>query len=183
MKSGTDWIDPATLKSIEDARDNADVNSMLAGRGLAPVFNHLAAAAIASDAVKVCVREGRHDEAWTLLHVQQGDYIKHANAQGFTAEQTMRISAIVQEQFANILRIEKKHHRALVDVMYWVAAGGDRVLKKHQSKLRAYHSRCKFDNVSLKTVEDYVASQSPLPNFVQIQQTVDDWKNGVMERG
>lgn len=171
------WINEVTQTQIDEARENADVNALLTDRGFEPLKNHLAAAAIAKKAIKACIKEGKHDEAWSLLHSQQTDYLYHASAHGFTAEQIIALTGTVQEQFANILRIEKKHHQALVHIIYWVATAGERPTKAQASKLSAYFKRCKFEGVMFETVQDFTKGQSPLPDILAIQQIVETWRH------
>ncbi|WP_299083197.1 hypothetical protein [uncultured Ruegeria sp.] len=110
--------------------------------------DYLGKAADAKHAAKAAVKAGEHDKAWGLFHEQKEHYLKHAQAQGFDAEQVMRMDGSVSEDFANILRIEKRHTQALVHVLYWIVTS-PQTIKRHDTKLEAYFARCKFQTTML----------------------------------
>lgn len=107
---------PALPKNSEhtEARTSLDWSDRL-GRP-----DYLGKAADAKHAARAAVKAGQHDRAWGLLHEQKECYLKHAQKMGFDAEQVMRMDGSVSEDFANILRLEKKHTQALVYILYWI---------------------------------------------------------------
>lgn len=126
---------------------------------------------------KAAVKAGAHDEAWGLFNKQKSYYMRHASKQGFTPKQTISLDAQVHEDLANILRLEKKHNDALVNIIYWVLAGNDRPTIQHQPKLKAYFNRCKFKNVELAEAVDVSQRKGELPDLREIELLVLDWKN------
>lgn len=124
---------------------------------------------------KAAVKSKQYDEAWGLYHDQKSFYMQHANRTGFTAKQVLALDASVHEEMANILRLENKHEDALVNIVYWVLAGVDRPIKRHQQKLRSYFNRCKFKNIELAEAENDIASNTQLPEFTLAKSMVAEW--------
>ncbi len=157
----------AKPKSLEQSerRRALDLSDQL-GR---PDF--LGKAADAKHAAKAAVKAGQHDKAWGLFDEQKEYYLKHAQKSGFDAEQVMRMGGSVSEDFANILRIEKKHRQALVHILYWTATSTIPI-KRHDTKLAAYFGRCKFENTSLGDAQRFLGSIEGIPDFTVIQSQV-----------
>ena len=94
---------------------------------------------------------------------------------GFDAEQVMRMDGSVSEDFANILRIEKRHTQALVHIVYWIATSTIPI-KRHETKLAAYFARCKFQTTTLDDAERYLRSIDGIPDYMAIQSEVTAWQ-------
>lgn len=138
-------------------------------------LDYLGAAAVAKSAAKLAIKEGRYDDAWKSLHEQQDNYLKHARRAGFSVIQSLSLSSQVNEDMANILRLEGKHDDALAHVMYRsavnVLAGGSM-----QKNIGAYLRRCKFDSVSEAQLEDAVVVISKNPDFRSAKLAVSEWR-------
>jgi hypothetical protein len=135
----------------------------------------LGQAADAGHKAKAAVKAKQYDEAWGLYHGQKSFYMKHANRSGFTAKQALALDASVHEEMANILRLESKHEDALVHIVYWILAGVDRPIKRHQQKLQSYFNRCKFENTTLSDAEKVIDAQTKLPEFTLAKAIVSEW--------
>ena len=137
--------------------------------------NTLGKAAEAGDKAKKAVKDERYDDAWGLYHDQKTHYMHHINKGGFSPIGALRLDASVHENLANILRLEGKHQNALVHIVYWVLAGCERPIKRHNQKLQAYFNRCKLKNTSLKVAAETLAGQKSLPQFMLAKSIVDQW--------
>lgn len=135
----------------------------------------LGKAAVSGHKAKTAVKNKQYDKAWELFHKQKTLYMQHADRCGFTANHTLALDATVHEELANILRLESKHEEAFTNIVYWVLAGSDRPIKRHQQKLKSYFNRCKFKNTSLTEVEDTIASNSALPDYTLARSFVSEW--------
>ena len=135
------------------------------------IDNFLGEAAIAEHAAKAAIKSKKFDEAWRLLHVQQEFYVLHANKQKYTASQSLALLSTINMSFANILRLEKKHHDALVNVMYACACHSG-----NSGKLQAYVNRCKFKGITIDDVSDFINDCSVAPDMVAIQAQVSEWR-------
>lgn len=137
--------------------------------------NFLGKAAEAGQKAKAAVKSKKYDEAWSLYHEQKSFYMQHANQSGFTAKQALALDASVHEEMANILRLENKHKDALVDIVYWVMAGAEQPIKRHQQKLQSYFNRCKFKNTTLSEAFRTIDAQTKLPEFTLAKSLVYEW--------
>jgi hypothetical protein len=137
--------------------------------------DYLGKAADAKHAAKAAVKAGEHDKAWGLFHEQKEHYQKHAQKMGFGAEQVMRMDGSVSEDFANVLRIEKRHTQALVHILFWIATSTIPI-KRHETKLAAYFTRCKFQTTTLSDAQRYLQSIDGIPDFSTIQSEVAAWQ-------
>jgi hypothetical protein len=137
--------------------------------------DYLGKAADAKHAAKAAVKAGQHDMAWGLLHEQKEHYLRHAQKMGFDAVQVMRMDGSVSEDFANILRLEKKHTQALVHIVYWIVTSSVSI-KRHETKLTAYFGRCKFETTTLGDVKRFLKSVDGIPDFAAIQSQVATWR-------
>ncbi|MDO6461863.1 hypothetical protein Q4485_14220 [Granulosicoccaceae sp. 1_MG-2023] len=135
----------------------------------------LGKAAEAGHKAKAAVKAKKYHEAWKLYHDQKSLYMQHANKFGFTARQTIALDASVHEDMANILRHENKHEEALVHIVYWVLAGNDRPLKRHQQKLKSYFNRCKFKKTTLSEAQRAIQLQSKMAEFKRASSSVAGW--------
>ncbi|EJG0692348.1 hypothetical protein C4G81_RS22265 [Vibrio parahaemolyticus] len=135
----------------------------------------LGKAANAGQKAKKAMKLKNFDEAWGLFHEQKSLYIQHANRSGFTANQTLALDATVHEEMANILRQEGKHNDALVHIVYWVLAGSERPIKRHDQKLQAYFNRCKFQKVSFELAKENMAKLKMPVSFLDAKSIVSDW--------
>lgn len=130
----------------------------------------------AGQRARAAVAAGQYDVAWRLYHEMKEHYLRHAARFKFTRAQTLALESRVSLPMANILRLEGKHHDALVHILYWVAADST-TSKAHVQKLSAYLNRCKLNDVTLEVVQRFIESVRPLPNFVQIRDAVAAWKS------
>lgn len=135
----------------------------------------LGKAAEAGHQAKAAVKDKRYDKAWGLYQEQKSFYMQHANRSGFTANQALALDASVHEDMANISRLESKHEDALVNILYWVLAGADRPIKRHQQKLKSYFNRCKLKNTELSEAERIIASNTKFPEFTLARSIVSEW--------
>ena len=135
----------------------------------------LSKAATAGHQAKAAVKEKRYDAAWKLYHQQKGYYMRHASRYGHSPRGALALDATVHEDLANILRLEGKHTDALVHIVYWVLAGANRPIRRHQQKLRSYFNRCKFKNITLDEAQKETASQSALPDLTLARSVVARW--------
>lgn len=135
----------------------------------------LGKAAEADRKAKAAAIDKQYDKACRLYQEQKIFYMQHANRSGFTAKQSLALDASVHEDMANILRLENKHEDALVHIVYWVLAGADRPIKRHQQKLKSYFNRCKLENTELSEAERIIASNAKLPEFMVARSVVSEW--------
>ena len=135
----------------------------------------LGKAAEAGHKAKVAVKAKQYDEAWGFYHDQKSFYMQHANRSGFTDKQVVALDASVHENMANILRLRNKHEDALVHIVYWILAGSDRPLKRHQQKLQSYFNRCKFKNTAPSEAEKAIDAQTKIPEFKLAKSIVNGW--------
>lgn len=134
----------------------------------------LGRAAAAGHRARSAVEAGQYDVAWRLYHEMKEQYLRHAARLKFTPAQTLALDSRVSLPMANVLRLEGKHPDALVHIIYWVAADS-KVTKAHAQKLSAYLKRCEFKGVTLETVQRFIESIRPIPNFVKIRDVVAAW--------
>ncbi|WP_191593932.1 hypothetical protein [Marinomonas colpomeniae] len=135
----------------------------------------LGKAAEAGHKAKAAVKNKEYDKAWGHYQEQKSFYMQHANRSGFTANQALALDASVHEDMANILRLEDKHEDAFVSIVYWILAGADRPIKRHQQKLKSYFNRCKLKNTELSEAERIIASNTKLPEFTLARSIVSEW--------
>lgn len=152
--------------------DDSPSATMPAGRE-----DHLGKAAGAKHAAKQAIREKRFDDAWRLLHEQQSEWLSHANRQRFTQQQTLSLLSSINEDMANVLRLEGKHDEAMVHILYCVATNS-RPTQAQRKKLGSYFRRCKFEDVSSSQVDDAVERLKSKPDFREAQVVVAGWRNG-----
>ena len=136
--------------------------------------NYLGKAAEISDKAKDAKASGNYDEVWRSYIDMKDLYLKHASHNHFTAQQTLALDATIDFQMADVLRLEGKHNQALVHIIYWVATSKT-PSKTQQQKLKAYFNRCKFKNITIDDVYQFIDSLRPLPDFVKIRDTVKQW--------
>ncbi|MFA0570700.1 hypothetical protein [Vibrio gallaecicus] len=135
----------------------------------------LGKAANAGHKAKAAMKLKNFDEAWGLFHEQKSLYIEHANRSGFTANQALALDATVHEEMANILRQENKHNDALVHIVYWVVAGSERPIKRHNQKLLAYFNRCKFQNVPFELAKENMGKLKMPVSLLDAKSIVSEW--------
>lgn len=135
----------------------------------------LGKAAQAGHAAKDAVKAKEFDKAWGLFHEQKSFYGQHAKRCGFTARQLLALDSSVHEEMANVLRIEGKHHDAIINIVYWVLAGGERPIKRHEQKFKAYFNRCKFERTTLEQAIKEISDQKKLPEYTLAQSIVSSW--------
>ncbi len=152
-----------------------DVIAALQAPSAADQVDYLYLAAEAGRDAKAAAKTGNFDTAWGLFHDQKQAYLQHAQSQGWGARQTLALDASVHEDLADLLRLEKRHREAFPHILYWVAAGRNRPIKRHTEKLRAYFNRCKFKNTSLHDVEVYLSSRKSPVSYSAIQKQVKRW--------
>lgn len=138
-------------------------------------YDFLGKAAAALHKAKAAVKSKQHDEAWGLYHEQKSFYMQHANRSNFTAKQALALDASVHEEMANILKLEGKHEDALAHIVYWVLAGVERPIKRHQQKLQSYFNRCEFKNTTLSDATKIINAQTKLPQFALARSIVSEW--------
>lgn len=137
--------------------------------------DYLGKAALAGENARSAKKQGDFNAAWGFYQEMKEHYIQHAARQKFIAAQTLALDAAVSQQLADILRLEGKHHDALVHIIYWVACT-HKPSKTQEQKLRAYFNRCKFRSVTLADLESYVSISRSNPDFTKIRDTVSGWR-------
>lgn len=139
--------------------------------GKAAIVGHQAAAA---------VKAGEHDKAWGLLHQQQEYYTLHAANSGWNNTQLLSLTGNIHESFANILRKETKHYQALGHIIFWIKSDRRpvqyRASKRHESKLKSYFNRCKFEGISLDEAVNYANTDDGLADLLKIRAQVSEWQ-------
>ena len=138
--------------------------------------DYLGKAAIAGDKARAAKDSGDFNAAWGFYQEMKEHYLQHAIRERFTPAQTLAIDSSVSQPLADILRLEGKHHDALVHIIYWVACD-PRPSKVQQQKLRAYFNRCKFTGVTMSDVESLVLVSRVRPDFIRIRDTIGGWRS------
>ncbi|WP_217525245.1 hypothetical protein [Vibrio metschnikovii] len=124
---------------------------------------------------KAAIKLNKFDEAWRLFHEQKSLYVQHVNQSGFTPNQALALDATVHEDMANLLRLEGRHKDALVNIVYWVLAGSERPIKRHDQKLRSYFNRCKFQNVSFELAKEQIRKLDMPVSLIDAKAIVSHW--------
>ena len=145
------------------------------------IYDYLGLAAEAKQEGMQAVKSGNYDDAWYYFHEQQSAYAKHINSPNghFTPEQAFSLLSVVNEQLANVLRLESKHRQAIVHIVYWAAWGNasGRVKKSMNSKLKSYFKRCHFEQHNLDELEKLVEHEArSTPDFARIQSLLSEWR-------
>ena len=138
--------------------------------------DYLGKAAVAGDKARAAKDSSDLDAAWGFYQEMKEHYLQHALRQRFTPAQTSAIDSSVSQLLADILRLEGKHHDALVHIVYWVACD-PRPSKTQQQKLSAYFNRCKFSNVTMSDLESLVLISRARPDFIRIRDTIGGWRS------
>jgi len=141
----------ATKTQLSNHKSNFDSQEVIEKMNLPELdeSDHLGDAAKARYRALEHIKNKEFDEAWKALNEQKEHYLNHAKKNGFTKLQTLALDASAHEDMANILRLEKKHNDALVNILYWVRTSNNRSIQRHENKLRAYFNRCKYKNTNL----------------------------------
>lgn len=138
--------------------------------------DHLGRAAQAGHEARSAVKAKHFDNAWRLFHEQKQFYLKHATRSNFSSVDTVALDATVNEELANILRLENKHDQAFVHIVYWIIACSNRPIKRHKQKLQAYFNRCKFQKTPLESVRRFIEDSRGAPDFASVQRKVSEWR-------
>ncbi|MCG9767848.1 hypothetical protein L1D59_04460 [Pseudoalteromonas piscicida] len=138
--------------------------------------NFILKALEARDKARLAMKSKAYNTAWLEFSRQAEFYAYFANQRGFSPQNALSLVASVDEDFANILRIEKKHKDAFFHILYWVIASSHRPIKKHEQKLLAYFNRCKFEETTLEDVRYFVEIQSSvMVNPLTVKEQVRKW--------
>lgn len=144
--------------------------------------DNLGPAAVARQKAKTAIKEKRFDDAWRLLHKQREYYDRHIRSgYPFTETQARCMQSQIDEDFANILRLEGKHKQALVHIIFWVGShtASGRITATMDKKLLSYFNRCKFLNQTIEDVKNLAVSfklNSSMSMFVSTQKLIDTWQ-------
>lgn len=138
--------------------------------------SYLHHAAEAKHKAHAAAKKGKYNRAWKYFHEQKSMYSKHAAISDFTDKQALSLDSSVHENLADILRLQGKHEEALSHILYWVTAGRDRPLKRHDLKFKAYFNRCNYLNTSLSEARRYSKSKLQHPDFANAQSKTKKWK-------
>ncbi|RUR52691.1 hypothetical protein [Vreelandella populi] len=145
--------------------------------------DHLGKAAQAKHAAKAAIKEKRFDDAWRLLQEQQHYWLSHANRMNFTKAQTFELLASINEDMANISRLEGRHDAALAQIMYAIAAD-TKPPQSRTKKLSSYFNRCKFDSTfTIEHAEIGLEMLKKDPIFGVVQEFVASLRNGTASTG
>ena len=139
--------------------DSSQVNEVIRRLGRIDSTDYLGKAAVVGRKAAAAVKSGRYDEAWKHYHTQKELYVKHGNSSEFTPAQIVALDGSVNEQLANIRRLEKKHDDALVQFIYSYATS-NRVTKSQEKKLPAYVNRAKLQKATMAEVEAFIQTSS-----------------------
>lgn len=116
------------------------------------------------------------DKSWGLFHQQLDIVFQYVDAAGYTdPRRVCYMEAWVREGMADQLRLERKHHQALVNLLFCVLANSEFPLKRHEKKLRAYFNRCKFKAVSLDEAVEFSKSDCLEVGLREIEAKVAEW--------
>lgn len=163
-------------KSAKPAKPQDDFDEY--GKRVIRNFNrtdYLGKAAIAREKAKKNVSAGNFETAWKLFHDEKHNLMLHANRCGFTKSQILALDGSVSEALANILRLEGKHHDAMIHILYWVASSTN-ITKNHDKKLTEYFNRCGFKQISSEELLAEVADLRLDPEFEKGKMIVSTWK-------
>lgn len=145
--------------------------------------DHLGKAAIAKHAAKAAIKEKRFNDAWRLLHEQQEHWLSHANRARFSKAQTLSLLSSINEDFANIHRLESRHDDALAHIIYALATDR-KPTQALQKKLGAYFKRCKFDSAyTVERAELGVKMLKKEPDLRMAQEFVSSLRDGSAPTG
>ena len=166
MSTINDYAKQSNIKDIETIGEN----------------DHLSLAANAGYRAKLAMKDKDYEKAWSLFTEQKNQFIKSVEERGYPAseaqalKQIVALEALVHEDFANILRLEKKHKKALISMIYCVA-GEYPGVKYKAKKLPAYFKRAKLNNVTFEEMENFIYSIQHSPNYEKIKDKVQEWDN------
>lgn len=139
--------------------------------------DYLGKAAEAKHGARQAIKDKRYDDAWRLLHEQQSELMKHASLCGFTPQQTLSSLSSINEDLANILRLENKKDQALVHILYCVSSSS-RPTQSQNKKLDTYFRRCKFGSgITAEDMENAVKKLKKNPDIRVAQNIVSEWRN------
>ena len=167
---------PESQTSQDEVQRHSELGSDYVFREFSQ-HDHLRQAAVAGQKAQKAIKEKQFDVPWRLLHEQKSHYLAHAGRQQFTVIQTLALDATVNEQMANILRMENKHEQALVHILYWVIAGSRHPIKRHTQKFAAYFRRGKFEHTSLEEAMNFATTHHEHPDYTLAQHAVAEWKS------
>jgi hypothetical protein len=135
--------------------------------------DYLGFAAESKHKAKAAIKEKQFDKAWGYLHQQKEYYAKHANRSGFKALDALALIGSVDQDLADVLRLEGKHEQALLHISYAYATSRHRTTKELEKKLSIYFTRCKLSS----SFEDFHLSIKKLPavvDFFALKNLVDN---------
>lgn len=145
--------------------------------------DHLGKAAREKKAASQAIKEKKYDKAWRHLNNQKAEYMKHANAFGFSPEHILALDGTVHEQMANVLGLEGKNDDALVHILYCVATTA-RPTKAQKKKVHTYFRRCKFDpRYEIGRADLAVRMIRKSPDYRMAQELVKQWRDGSAPTG
>lgn len=164
------------VSAIERARlddtEQSDQSALLSGEQT--FVDHLGSAAVARQKAKEAEKNGDFDTAWHHFHNEKHHLMQHASARDFSLKQTLSLDASVHERMANVLRKQKRHNEAFIEIVYWVAAQRQRPIKRHNEKFRTYYHRADQMNVSLEDAWSIVMT-APTLDLVRCRSMVQQW--------
>lgn len=161
--------DPSNAQQITSEYINRDGDQTRTG--------FLLLAAIAADSAKSAIEQGRHDDAWRYLSEEKMNYMKHANQVGLSAREILKLDGSVSVMQANILKLEGKHHDALVHVIYRLATQGEEVTERQEHDIKEYFDRCKFTGITFDVAKNKLRGHPELTDFRKIQALVKQWRD------
>lgn len=173
------WLKRKSAEPIVEHTKNEtlEVNDFIKSTFRQYSDDHLTKAAAAKKEAEAAVARGEYDVAWKHFHEQKMFYLKNASEGGFTPEQTLALDASVNEDLANILRLEGKHDLALAHIAYWIACSREKAPKREAQKLRAYFNRCSFKKTSFDECSALIERQRKAPDYRNIQETLLGWRS------
>jgi hypothetical protein len=139
------------------------------------VDDFLGLAANEGSKARAAIEAEKYNEAWGHYQEMSQLYLQHAKKENFTVPQTLALVGSVHRAMARHLKLEERHHDALIHILYCTACSGSQI-EKELKNYRPFFNRCKFKNVQLEKVTSALEKWKDNPDFVAIRDTVTEWK-------
>ena len=117
---------------------------------------------------------GQRDLVWRLVHMQKVLYMQHAAKNGFTRAQTLALDGRMHQVTAKVLRDERKHKEALIDILYW-ASSFDRISRAIEKTVKAYANRADIPSLKDREVISFLKAGLQRRELSDIRDQVAHW--------
>ncbi len=138
--------------------------------------DYLGQAAHKGTEAREAIASGKFDTAWGCYQEMSLLYLKHAEKQNFTKDQTLALIGRVHRAMARLLKKEKRHRDALIHALYFIACS-DTPLEKELKYYRPFVNRCKLKKVTINEVTGFIKVWRKSPDFIQIRDKVAEWES------